>query len=61
MYSDYQNVHVVFNRLIRMKPLLAIFRCNYLSLLPHHTQSLCASTALPQLGPNPMVARPSSN
>jgi hypothetical protein len=27
MYSD-QNVHVVFNRLIRRKPLLAIFRCS---------------------------------
>ena len=38
MYSDYQNVHVVFNSLIRRKPLSAIFRCN---------SSYCAPSPLP--------------
>jgi hypothetical protein len=46
MYSDYQNVHVVFNRLIRMKPLLAIFRCNYLPPPPPpHTEPVCQHCA----------------
>ncbi len=45
MHSDYQNVHVVFNRLIRMKPLLAIFRCSLSQSTPSppppHTHRLC--------------------